>query len=194
MLNSVTATPKRTPGARVRLAPDDRRRQLVGLGLARLVEAPSEELPVEAIAREAGISRSLLFHYFPTKADFHAEVIAAAGRRMLRNVRPPQDLAGTAAVRHLATAYADQVTRRREFYLALMRGAVPLATGSGAHETLRTAVAEIVRDRLGLPEEARPRVHAWTAYLEDLALSRATGEPTGPLVDHALAVLRAATA
>jgi AcrR family transcriptional regulator len=176
------------------MAPADRRRQLVGLGLARLVDAPGEELPVDAIAREAGISRSLLFHYFPTKADFHNEVIAAAGRRMLRTVRPPDDLAGEAAVRHLAAAFVEQVDRRRPFYLALRRGAMPLAAGTGVHETLRDAVTDVVVATLGLTRRQRPAVHAWSAYLEDLAVERAPGSPTGALVDNALAVLRAVIA
>lgn len=182
-----------TTTRRVRMAPEERRRQLVGLGLARLVEAPALELPVEEIAREAGISRSLLFHYFPTKADFHAEVIAAAGRRMLRNVRPPQGLTGEPAVRHLATAFVEQVDRRRDFYLALRRGATPLSSGTRVHDTLRTAITELVLDALALPDEARLPVHAWTAYLEDLAVERSHDRTTGDLVDHALTVLRAAT-
>jgi AcrR family transcriptional regulator len=192
MLNSVDGESEGSPaGRRTRMAPADRRRQLVGLGLARLVEAPGDELPVEAIAREAGISRSLLFHYFPTKADFHAEVIAAAGRRMLRTVRPPEDLRGEAAVRHLATAFVEQVARRRAFYLALRRGAMPLAAGTGVHETLRDAVTDVVVATLGLTPAQRPAVHAWWAYLEDLAVERTAGLGTDRLVEHALAVLDA---
>ncbi len=190
MLNSVGDGT--TNGRRVRMDPVDRRRQLVGLGLARLVEDPGEELPVDAIAREAGISRSLLFHYFPTKADFHAEVIAAAGRRMFRNVRPPADLAGEAAVRHLATAFVDQVDRRRPFYLALRRGATPLASGTAVHETLRDAVTDLVVEALDLDGGHRPAVHAWTAYLEDLAVERPGGRATPAIVEHALVVLGAA--
>lgn len=198
MLNSVTenVTDTASAGRRVRMAPDERRRQLVGLGLARLVEAPGEELPVDAIAREAGISRSLLFHYFPTKADYHAEVIAAAGRRMLRNVRPPESLSGEAAVRHLATAFVEQVDRRRDFYLALRRGATPLASGAGVHETLRDAITDLVMAASAFDSGRRSAVHAWTAYLEDLAVERAAGSTTttttDALVTHALAVLRAA--
>ena len=196
MLNSVTkdVTHGASAGRRVRMAPADRRRQLVGLGLARLVEAPDEELPVDAIAREAGISRSLLFHYFPTKADYHAEVLAAAGRRMFRNVRPPEGVSGEAAVRHLATAFVDQVDRRRDFYLALRRGVTPLASGTGVHETLRDAVTDLLVTILDLSATDRPTVHAWTAYLEDLVVERPPGTATGRMVDHALAVLDAVRA
>ena len=87
MLNSVSQAPRRT-----RLCPDDRRRQLVGIGLAKLVATPIQDLSVDEIAAEAGISRGLLFHYFPTKTDFYLACIAAAGRRMLRTTAPDPEL------------------------------------------------------------------------------------------------------
>ena len=82
MLNSVSDPA--IPLVRRRLSADDRRRQLVGIGLAKIVEKPIQDLSMDDIATEAGISRGLLFHYFPTKTDFYLACIAAAGRRMLR--------------------------------------------------------------------------------------------------------------
>ena len=72
------------PVVRRRLSADERRRQLVGIGLAMIVETPIQDLSMDDIATEAGISRGLLFHYFPTKTDFYLACIAAAGRRILR--------------------------------------------------------------------------------------------------------------
>jgi AcrR family transcriptional regulator len=58
-----------------RLAPDARRDQLVGLGLELLSRTPYDQVSIEAIARAAGISKGLLYHYFPTKADFVVAVL-----------------------------------------------------------------------------------------------------------------------
>ncbi len=186
MLNNVVAPMQRS---RIRMPPDERRRQLVGLGLARLVEHPADELPLDAVARDAGISRSLLFHYFPTKADFHAEVVAAAGRRVIRNLTPAAGPSGVAGVRNLATRFVEQIERRRALYLALMRGAVPLTGGTAVPETVRAAVTDRVVGLLVVDPAQRPAVHAWTAYLEDLAVNRAGA--TDAVVDHAIAVLDA---
>src|SRR5438552_2680868 len=78
MLNSVGAT------GRVRMTPEDRRRQLVGIGLRKFVERPVQELSLDEVAAEAGVSRGLLFHYFPTKTDYHRAVVEAAPRRARR--------------------------------------------------------------------------------------------------------------
>ena len=63
----------------VRLTPDERRRQLLGIGLRMFVDKPVQEVSIDAVAAEAGISRGLLFHYFPTKTAYHQAVVAAAG-------------------------------------------------------------------------------------------------------------------
>ena len=92
MLNSVSEDP--VAPVRRRLSADDRRRQLVGIGLAKIVEKPIQDLSMDDIAAEAGISRGLVFHYFPTKTDFYLACIAAAGRRMLRTTAPDEGLPG----------------------------------------------------------------------------------------------------
>ncbi|WP_090969740.1 TetR/AcrR family transcriptional regulator [Nocardioides exalbidus] len=96
MLNSVTdgAAGPGTAPVRRRLSAQERRRQLVGIGLSKIVEKPIQDLSMDDIAAEAGISRGLLFHYFPTKTDFYLACIAAAGRRMLRTTAPDEDLPG----------------------------------------------------------------------------------------------------
>src|SRR6476661_1594491 len=99
MLNSMSdAEQTVSAGAAVvrrRLSADERRRQLVAIGLAKIVETPIQDLSMDDIATEAGISRGLLFHYFPTKTDFYLACLAAAGRRILRTTAPdPADPAG----------------------------------------------------------------------------------------------------
>lgn len=59
----------------IRLAPDERRDQLVRLGLELLSRTPHDQVSIESIARAAGISKGLLYHYFPTKADFVVAVL-----------------------------------------------------------------------------------------------------------------------
>ena len=107
MLNSVSEPVRR------RLSADDRRRQLVGIGLRRIVDTPIQDLSLDQVAAEAGISRGLLFHYFPTKTDFYLACIAAAGRRILRNTAPAAGDAGPVQVRTMVTAMIEQIDRRR---------------------------------------------------------------------------------
>jgi AcrR family transcriptional regulator len=168
MLNSVDAN--HTPRARTRLSQDDRRRQLIGIGLRMLVEKPIQDLSIDAVAAEAGISRGLLFHYFPTKNDFHDAVIGAALRRVMRNTAPDPEAPADEAIGQFLTRFFAQIERRREFYLALVFGNGTIALGGDRVESHRLTMARRVSDALSLPESALRVVHGWTAYVEDRAL------------------------
>jgi AcrR family transcriptional regulator len=201
MLNSMPSGPPRASapaGARSRLAPDDRRRQLVGIGLRKFVERPVQELSLDEVAAEAGVSRGLLFHYFPTKTAYFRAVVAAAERRVLRNVAPDAGVTGEAAVGQLVVRFVEQVARRRDSYLALVYGRGGLvADGVGdPARTLRAELARLVVDALGLADDALPVVHGWVAYVEDRALqASAAGVPPSARVDvlgrHGVAALHA---
>ena len=53
-----------------RLSTDARREQLLTAGAQLLAERPYAEVSIEDIAAAAGVSKGLLYHYFPTKKDF----------------------------------------------------------------------------------------------------------------------------
>jgi AcrR family transcriptional regulator len=195
MLNSVTETPP-DDRVRTRLTPDERRRQLLGIGLRMLVEKPIQDLPLDAVAAEAGISRGLLFHYFATKTDYYDAVIAAALRRVLRNISPDEGVAGDEALRQFVERFYAQIERRRNFYLALVFGNGALSLGGEGVDTHRMTIARRVVTATGLPEAALAVAHGWTAYVEDRAL-RWSGLPSDDRadrdaeVDHACRALHA---
>ena len=182
MLNSVdadhtapTAEPARR--SRTRLSQDERRRQLLGIGLRMLVEKPIQDLSLDAVAAEAGISRGLLFHYFPTKTDYYDAVVGAALRRVLRNISPDPDVAADIALRQFVERFYAQIDRRRAFYLALVFGSDAISIGGEGVESHRMTVAHRVIDALGLGRDATPVVHGWTAYVEDRALLWSGADP-----------------
>jgi AcrR family transcriptional regulator len=195
MLNSV----------RQRLTAEDRRKQLVGIGLQMLRTQPIHELSIDAVAAEAGISRGLLFHYFPTKRDFYVEVMSAAGRRLLRVTKPDPSLPPEEQLREMLLAFLAFVTRRRDSYISFVRGA---AGGDlyvvEIYETTRagltTRVLDLLDDSAAAGEPASPirmLVHAWLAYVEDLAVEW-SGLPEADrpvsaeeLVDQSIAALHA---
>jgi AcrR family transcriptional regulator len=205
MLNSVSEPSSSPAGAptgpavrRTRLSHADRRRQLLGIGLAKLVDKPIQDLSIDEVAAEAGISRGLLFHYFPTKRDFYRACIEAAGRRILRNTEPAPELEPRAKVAAMVRLLVEQIDRRRAFYLSLLHG-----TGTAdvslveVYDAIWDSSTERVLTALGLEESERPVVHAWWAYVEDQALSWSADPPAArvrtleELVTHCVAALDA---
>lgn len=192
MLNSVSES----TAVRTRLSPDDRRRQLLGIGLRMLVEKPIQDLSIDAVAAEAGISRSLLFHYFPTKTDYYDAVVGAAVRRVVRNVSPDEGAAPEVALRQFIERFYAQIERRRPFYLALVFGSGSLSLGSEGVDSLRMTAARRVMAAVGVDESALPAVHGWAAYVEDRAVrwsgtSKAHRAKLAAEVDHCAQALHA---
>jgi AcrR family transcriptional regulator len=69
---------------RRRLSTEERREQLLSVGARLFSESPYDEVRIEQVAEIAGVSRGLLYHYFPTKRDFFAAVVERESERMLR--------------------------------------------------------------------------------------------------------------
>ncbi|MFC0037228.1 TetR/AcrR family transcriptional regulator [Actinomadura rayongensis] len=167
---------------RRRLTAAERRRQLVGIGLTMLVERPIHELSLDDVAAEAGISRGLLFHYFPTKDAFYVAVLESAARRLVRQTAPDPDLPPAQQLRQSLDAFLAFVERRREPYLALIRGAAGGAEHVvRVHDDTRAALTDQVHAVLG-PDaagDARVRliVSGWFGLVEDTALTWAKDRP-----------------
>ena len=177
---------------RTRLSADDRRHQLIGIGLRLLITTPIHALSIDEVAAQAGISRSLLFHYFPTKRDYYAAVVRAASRRMLSDTATAPEVAAPDRLRATLNSLVAFVDRRREPYLAFVRG----AAGGDAwvleiYEETRAVMVDLMLAALGLPADAdastplRLQIRGWIAYAEELALhwTREPGLDRAELID-----------
>ncbi|WP_128374642.1 TetR/AcrR family transcriptional regulator [Streptomyces cavernae] len=69
---------------RRRLSTEERREQLLSVGERLFSENPYDDVWIEQVAEIAGVSRGLLYHYFPTKREFFAAVVQRESERMLR--------------------------------------------------------------------------------------------------------------
>jgi AcrR family transcriptional regulator len=59
-----------------RLTSEERREHLLHVGVELVGRYGTADVSIEEIAREAGVSKGLLYHYFPTKNDFFLAVLA----------------------------------------------------------------------------------------------------------------------
>lgn len=165
------------PVKRTRMSPEERRAQLLDLGARMLAERPLEQVSVEEIADQAGVSRGLLFHYFASKHDFHLAIVRHAGADMLAHTEPDPALEPMAMLRGSVAAYVDYVSDNRSTYVSLLRGS---ASGDEEmreeFERTRAAMAERISihlPRLGIEPDARLTlaVRGWIAFVEEATIS-----------------------
>ncbi|MDT0203787.1 TetR/AcrR family transcriptional regulator [Nocardioides sp. AE5] len=164
-------------GTRVRMSPESRREQLLDLGVSLLATRSLDEISIEMLAEEAGISRGLLYHYFGNKQDFHEAVVRRAADDLIAQTAPPEG--GDPLDRLLASmeSYLDYVVANHEGYLSLVRGA---SGGNARLQEIYEEARAALTDRLFTEDggqlladtpEHRMLVHAWTAFSEDLTLA-----------------------
>ncbi len=79
------------PESRRRLSPEDRRNELLDLGAEVFGQRPYDEVRIDEIAERAGVSRALMYHYFPDKRAFFAAVVRAEGERLFEATNAPPD-------------------------------------------------------------------------------------------------------
>lgn len=158
---------------RVRLSPEARRAQLIGLGVEMLATRTLDELSVEDIAQQAGISRGLLFHYFSSKQEFHLEVARAAAQELIRRTEPDESKAPLEALHGSLSAFIDYVEENPDNYKSLVRGAASgddemRAIFDETRATLAQRVISVVAEMgLEMSPRATLAVHGWVAFVEE---------------------------
>jgi AcrR family transcriptional regulator len=164
----------------LRRTADDRRAQLVEIGLELLPTTPVQDLTIDEVARRAGISRSLLFHYFATKNEYYAAVVSAAAALLRDHVVPRPGTPPTGQLAGMLDRFVSWVETYRDSYVAFVRGA---HAGDPAvaevYEATREQLVEVALAAVPLTDGVRQRqlVRSWFAFTEDLVLQW-TREPT----------------
>lgn len=143
-----------------------------------LGERAIDDISISEIAAQAGISRGLLFHYFPTKQDFQRAVVQQANAELLVRVIPDPSLNLPDMLRDSVGRYIDYVSENRTSYAALLRGPTgsdPDLADMVAHT--RRAIVDIILAEVPLSAQERedPRlllsVRGWVAFTEETTLS-----------------------
>jgi AcrR family transcriptional regulator len=169
-----TATRRRV---RTRLELDVRRAQLLELGRALFNERAYDDLSIDDIAAEAGISKGLLYHYFPSKRRFFVEVVRAAAARMLVLTEPPpKDRAPKERLLAGLDAYLAYVEGNARAYAWLLRSGIGIdAEVRDVLEDVRRAIVDRIVEGLGLtgaktPPPIRIALRGWIGMVEAASL------------------------
>ena len=158
--------------AYTRLQVDERRRQLLERAMELFATHGYDELSMAKIARESGVSKPLLYHYFPNKRKLFEAVLAAGTEEALRRLETDPDMPGYEQLDLALDSYLEWIASAPKAYEKLMRSA-----GIPEVREIIDGVREMTAQRVlsGLaPDGPTPRVRAavrsWLWYMDGVCL------------------------
>lgn len=129
---------------RRRLSPDERRAQLLAVGARAFAARPYEDVLMEEVAEQAGVSRALLYRHFAGKHELFAAVHRQASDDLLARTRfDPADTLVEQLIEGL-DAHLDHFIANRHTVLAANR----VLAGDPVIQTIITEELDALRARL----------------------------------------------
>jgi AcrR family transcriptional regulator len=156
-----------------RLDVDERRRQLLERGAELFTNHRYDELSMSRIAAELGISKSLLYHYFPSKQAYFEATLGAWAEELRARTEPDPELPPLEQLAASVGGFLALVEENADAYRSLISS----ATGVPA---IRDLVAEVRRQTAvrildgiypdGAPPKARVAVSGWLWFMDGACL------------------------
>jgi AcrR family transcriptional regulator len=158
-----------------RLDVDERRAQLIALGERLFTSFAYSELSMARIAREAGISKALLYHYFPSKQAYFEATLQAAAEQLAADTEPDPSLPAQQQLERSLDAYLAWIDEHADAYNKLIITAGEVAEVRAMVESVRGRTAErILAGILGagapVPPGARAAVRGWLWFMDGACL------------------------
>lgn len=153
-----------------------RRQHLIEIGLELFSSRSYDEVVIDDVADMAGISKGLLYYYFPTKHDFYIAVVRQAAEHLLNMTDPDTSLAPIERLRTGLRAYLTYVEQHARAYSTLIRGGVGIDTKVAALvDEVRQKYAQRVLQGLLGDETPTPlmrvAVSGWVGFVEALSVA-----------------------
>lgn len=162
---------------RQRLDLEVRREQLLAAAFDLFVTRGYDEVGIEDVARAAGASKGLVYHYFPTKKDLYRAAVERGAAQLLERTETDPSVPPLERLDAGLDGYFAYVAEHRMAYEALMRSGVGVDPDvAEVLERTRAIIADRLLEGLPLVPEAagrasvRAAVRGWIGFVEALAL------------------------
>src|SRR3954453_3282592 len=182
-----------------RMDVDERRSQLLEVGTQLFSTHSYEELSMAQIARAAGISKALLYHYFPSKDEFFKAALTEAATELAERTAPDESQPPEEQIRNSTRAFVGWIGERGDAYVKLLQsvGAVPelRETMSGIRDFTSARILEGLVPESGGARGKRAAVRAWLWFMDGVLLDwiehgdRDADAVTDQLTDSLVALL-----
>jgi AcrR family transcriptional regulator len=156
-----------------RLNVDERRAQLLERGAELFTSHPYEELSMSKIAAEVGISKSLLYHYFPSKQAFFEATLSAWAQELQERTAPDPELPPLEQLRSSLDGFLEMVEENAVAYRNLMESATGVPEIRDLVAEVRRVTAERILGGLypdGPPAKGRIAVSGWLWFMDGACL------------------------
>lgn len=156
--------------AYTRMPVDERRRQLLEAGTALFAEHAYEEISMRQIAAAAGVSKPLLYHYFPSKLDLFQAAVADAAETLAALIEPSGEGPAAAQLAASLGAYLAWIEEHARAWTKLMQSAATLPEAREIVESFRAGTMErMMRELTGggqPPAALRIAMRGWLGYMD----------------------------
>ena len=160
--------------AYTRLDVDERRRRLLDLGADLFARHAYDELTMAAIAREAGISKALLYHYFPSKEAYFVATLEEKAEELARRTAPDPSLPPLEQLSSSLDAYLGWIEENASSYDKMIRSAGAVPEVRMMLDRVRGDTAQRIIDGLRGEEPATPvlrtAVRGWLGFMDGACL------------------------
>jgi AcrR family transcriptional regulator len=157
-----------------RMDVDERRKQLLERGAELFTSRPYDELSMAKIATEAGISKALLYHYFPSKQAFFEETLSVWAEELRKRTAPDPDLPPIEQLTASLDAFLSMVEENALAYRNLMDSATGVTEIRDLVDQVRRQTAERILEGLypaEAPPKARIAVSGWLWFMDGACLN-----------------------
>jgi len=146
--------------AYTRMQVDERRAQLLKLGAELFTRYSYDELTMARIAREAGISKPLLYHYFSSKQEYFRATLADAAEELQRQIEPAPELPPLEQLDRALEGFLGWIEHNSAAYLKLIESASSLPDVRALVDGVRSRTVERILGGIFGDEPPPPRVRA----------------------------------
>ncbi|HZO05488.1 MAG TPA: TetR/AcrR family transcriptional regulator [Solirubrobacterales bacterium] len=156
-----------------RLGVDERRQQLLERGAELFTSHPYDELSMNKIATEVGISKALLYHYFPSKQAFFEETLSVWAEQLQARTEPDPGRPPLEQLTSSLEAFLAMVEENAVAYRNLMDSATSAPEIRDLVDEVRQRTAERILEALypdGAPPKARTAVRGWLWFMDGACL------------------------
>jgi AcrR family transcriptional regulator len=156
-----------------RLDVDERRRELLERGAELFTSHRYDELSMSRIAAEVGISKSLLYHYFPSKQAFFEATLGAWAEELRARTEPDPDLPPLEQLTGSLDGFLSLIEENSVAYRHLLGSAVGPSEIRGLIDEVRATTTARILDGIypdGAPPKGRTAVIGWLWFMDGACL------------------------